>query len=152
LRENVGFGDLSKLYNDTELKNALRLGLWDNTNVGLDTPLGKLEENGVDLSGGQWQRIAIARACLADSAFVILDEPAASLDPVAESEMYRSFSEVLKNRGCIMISHRLASAKMADKIVVIDEGKVAEEGSHAGLMEKGGLYAEMFSAQSAWYA
>jgi len=151
LRENVAFGDLTKLNDDEALHTALTQGLWDKENIELNTPLGKLEQDGVDLSGGQWQRVAIARACLADSAFVILDEPAASLDPVAESEMYRSFSEVLKKRGCIMISHRLASAKMADKIIVIDSGMVSEEGSHGELMKKNGLYAEMFNAQSAWY-
>ncbi|MDR1736535.1 MAG: ABC transporter ATP-binding protein/permease [Oscillospiraceae bacterium] len=151
LRENVAFGDLSKMDCNEELESALKQGLWVNDDIGLDTPLGKLEEGGVDLSGGQWQRVAIARACLAPSAFVILDEPAASLDPVAESEMYKSFSEVLRSRGCIMISHRLASAKMADKIIVIGEGVVKEQGSHTQLMENGGLYAEMFSAQSAWY-
>jgi ATP-binding cassette subfamily B protein len=150
LRENVAFGDLSKLQDDDSLHHALKLGLAGDI-AQLDTPLGKLEEKGVDLSGGQWQRIAIARACLPDSAFVILDEPTASLDPVAESEMYHSFAEVLKNRGCILISHRLASAKMADKIIVLSNGAVTETGSHEELMHKGGLYAQMYQAQSGWY-
>ena len=151
LRENVAFGDISKLYDDNALLNALDMGLAGNI-AGLDTPLGKLEESGLDLSGGQWQRIAIARACLPDSAFVILDEPTASLDPIAESGMYRSFTEVLKNRGCIMISHRLASARMADKIVVLSGGAVSETGSHDELMAQNGLYARMYESQSAWYA
>ncbi len=99
LRENVAFGDLSKLNNSDALQNALKMGLADGI-AELDTPLGKLEENGIDLSGGEWQRIAVARACLPDSAFVILDEPTASLDPVAESNMYSSFAEVLKNQDC----------------------------------------------------
>ena len=150
LRENVAFGDLSKLNDDGALQNALKMGLAEGI-AGLDTPLGKLEENGVDISGGQWQRVAMARACLPDSAFVILDEPTASLDPVAESNMYHSFAEVLKNRGCIMISHRLASAKMADKIVVLSGGAVSETGSHGELAAAGGLYARMYKSQSAWY-
>ena len=150
LRENVAFGDLSKLHDDDALLDALKMGLADGI-AGLDQPLGKLEANGVDISGGQWQRVAVARACLPDSAFVILDEPTASLDPVAESDMYRGFAEVLKNRGCIMISHRLASARMADKIVVLSGGVVSETGSHAELMAAGGLYSRMYASQSAWY-
>jgi ABC-type multidrug transport system fused ATPase/permease subunit len=151
LRENVAFGDLSKLDDDSALYGALTMGRADGI-AELDAPLGKLEENGVDISGGQWQRIAVARACLPGSAFIILDEPTASLDPVAESEMYHGFAEVLKNRGCIMISHRLASARMADKIVVLSGGIVTETGSHDELMSSGGLYARMFESQSAWYA
>ena len=148
--ENVVFGDLSKLHDDDALQIALKMGLADGI-AELDTPLGKLEENGVDISGGQWQRVAVARACLPDSAFVVLDEPTASLDPVAESNMYHSFAEVLKNRGSIMISHRLASARMADKIVVLSDGVVLETGSHDSLMTMDGLYARMYESQSAWY-
>lgn len=150
LRENIAFGDISKLDDDKALHRALKMGLADNI-TDLDTHLGKLQDDGIDVSGGQWQRIAVARACLPDSAFVILDEPTASLDPVAESEMYHSFSEVLHNRGCIMISHRLASARMADKIVVLSGGIVSETGSHEDLMTHNGLYAQMYESQSAWY-
>jgi ATP-binding cassette, subfamily B, bacterial len=150
LRENVAFGDLEKLHDDEALHGALAMGLAEKQ-ADLDAQLGKLEETGTDLSTGEWQRIALARACLPDSAFVILDEPTASLDPIAESKMYHSFAKVLYNRGCIMISHRLASARLADKIVVISSGVVAENGSHAQLIKKGGLYARMYSAQSAWY-
>ncbi|MDR1061529.1 MAG: ABC transporter ATP-binding protein/permease [Clostridiales bacterium] len=151
LRENVAFGDLSKLHDDDALRSALKMGLAEGI-AELGAPCGKLEENGVDLSGGQWQRVAVARACLADSAFVILDEPTASLDPVAESNMYRGFAEVLKNRGCIMISHRLASARMADKILVLRDGVVAETGGHDELIAAGGFYARMYRSQSAWYS
>ncbi|MDD4297241.1 MAG: ABC transporter ATP-binding protein [Ruminiclostridium sp.] len=150
LRENVAFGDLSKLHDNNALEAALKMGLADGITE-LDTPLGKLEENGIDISGGQWQRIAVARACLPDSAFVILDEPTAALDPVAESSMYQSFAAILKNRGCIMISHRLASARMADKIVVLANGTVSELGSHEELISAGGLYARMYESQSSWY-
>jgi ABC-type multidrug transport system fused ATPase/permease subunit len=157
LRENVAFGDLSKLHDDDALQDALKMGLADGIVPpagipNLDTPLGKLEENGVDISSGEWQRVAVARACLSNSAFVILDEPTASLDPVAESNMYHGFAEVLKNRGCIMISHRLASARMADKIVVLSDGVVSEIGGHTDLMAAGGLYSRMYESQSAWYS
>lgn len=151
LRENVAFGDLSKLKDDDALRSALVMGMAEDMADHLDEPLGKLDPAGRDLSGGQWQRVALARACLPDSAFVILDEPAAALDPLAESRMYESFARVLANRGCILISHRLASARMADKIVVLAEGVVAETGDHRTLMDTGGLYARMFDSQRAWY-
>jgi len=150
LRENVAFGDISKLNDDGALREALKTGLAEGI-AELGAPLGKLEDEGMDISGGQWQRVAVARACLPGSAFVVLDEPTASLDPVAESDMYRSFAQVLKNRGCIMISHRLASAAMADKIVVLSGGAVTETGTHGELVAAGGLYARMYESQSAWY-
>jgi ABC-type multidrug transport system fused ATPase/permease subunit len=155
LRENIAFGDIEKLKDNKSILNAIKKGfatdVLNETPKGLDTNLGKLEDDGVDLSGGQWQHIAIARACLADSAFVILDEPTASLDPIAESEMYSTFASILKNKGCIMISHRLAIAKLADNIIVIHDGTVVEQGSHSELMLEKGLYQSMFTTQSAWY-
>jgi ABC-type multidrug transport system fused ATPase/permease subunit len=151
LRENVALSDLSKLEDNEALRAALVMGMAEDIADNLDVPLGKLDPAGRDLSGGQWQRVALARACLPDSAFVILDEPAAALDPLAESRMYESFARVLANRGCILISHRLASARMADKIVVLADGIVAESGDHRTLMEAGGLYARMYDSQRSWY-
>lgn len=155
LRENIAFGDIDKIADDTALADAmgqgLAIGILENLHRNLDTNLGKIEENGVDLSGGQWQRIAISRACLSDSSFIILDEPTAALDPVAEAEMYRTFAAVLEKKGCILISHRLASAKMADRIYVLKDGVVAEKGSHEELLARGGLYESMFRSQSSWY-
>ena len=119
--------------------------------LGLEKNLGRLAADSVDLSKGQWQRVAIARALISDSAFIILDEPTASLDPVTESIMYASFSSVMRERGSIIVSHRLASAKLADKILVIDGGVIAEIGSHSELMNRKGLYARMFDEQSSWY-
>ena len=155
LRENVAFGDISKLRNDELIAAALHRGLWDDSQeaqISLDTNLGKLEDDGVDLSGGQWQRVAVARALISDAAFIILDEPTAALDPLAESRMYDTFHSALTGRGCIMISHRLASARLADKIVVLDGGVAAEIGTHEQLMRSGGLYRGMFDAQADWYA
>lgn len=155
LRENIAFGDIRRFHDDAELIKALVEGgageLLDKDVKGLDMNLGRLEDDGVDLSTGQWQRIATARAFLSDSAFVILDEPTASLDPIAESRMYEAFSRIFRNKGTIMISHRLASAKMADKIIVIDGGEAVEEGNHVELMTKGGLYMDMYNTQSSWY-
>ncbi|MCL2488025.1 MAG: ABC transporter ATP-binding protein/permease [Oscillospiraceae bacterium] len=150
LRENVAFGSIDKLDDDQALRQALEEGLWSG-DMPLDANLGRLEPDGVDLSGGQWQKVAVARSILSDSAFIILDEPTAALDPVAESRMYETFQSVLRHRGCIMISHRLASARLAEKIIVLAGGAVAQTGTHAALMVSGGLYADMFGAQSALY-
>ena len=118
---------------------------------GLDTNLNHLEENGVSLSGGQWQRLAIARAYMARGRYLLLDEPTASIDPVAESRMYREFVRILKGKGAVIVSHRLASAMFADRILVFDQGRIVESGSHEALLAGGGLYCEMFRRQAAWY-
>lgn len=152
LRENVAFGDLSALNDDARLIEALRrAGADEVLEKGLDIPLGRLYEGGIDISRGQWQRIAIARAFLSKSHYVILDEPTASLDPIAESRMYEAFLDILRERGTIIISHRLASAKIADKIIVIESGEVSAIGNHQELMKEGGIYAVMFEEQSSWY-
>jgi ATP-binding cassette subfamily B protein len=118
---------------------------------GADTDLGKIREGGSDLSGGQWQRLAIARALYRPSAVYILDEPTAALDPVAESEVYGMFGTISAGKPTIFITHRLGAARLADEIVVIDQGRVAEQGSHEALMEQGGIYAGMFESQRSWY-
>ena len=155
LRENVAFGDIDQITNDNAITEALWRGLssdiLESLHNNLDANLGKIEEDGVDLSGGQWQRIAISRACLSKSAYVILDEPTASLDPIAETEMYQAFAALLSKKGCIMISHRLASAKLADTIYVLKDGIIAEKGTHSELMAQRGLYESMFHTQSSWY-
>ena len=152
LRENIAFGDLTAINDDEKLSEVLkRAGADEVLEKGLDIPLGRLYEGGIDVSKGQWQRIAVARAFLSKSNFVILDEPTASLDPIAESRMYGAFLDILRERGTIIISHRLASAKMADKIIVIEGGEVSATGNHAELMKEGGLYSVMFEEQSSWY-
>ena len=119
---------------------------------GLDTPLGRVTENGADLSGGEWQRVAIARSLVSAAPVRVLDEPTASLDPIAESEVYKMFAEISKGKSTVFITHRLGAARLADEIFVIEGGRVAERGSHGELMGKNGLYAEMFEAQKGWYA
>lgn len=120
-------------------------------NSGLDIQLGKIEETGIDLSGGEWQKIAIARACIGNSKLIIMDEPTSSLDPIAESKLYTAFMEIMSKRGTLMISHRMASAKLADIIYVIRNGQIEESGCHDTLLEKNGLYRQMYEAQSLWY-
>lgn len=155
LRENVAFGNLNAMAEDGRLMHALELAdageLVSGQEKGLDRNLGKLTEDGQDLSKGQWQRVAMARAFVSDAKYIVLDEPTAALDPLAESHMYENFSRIFKERGTIMISHRLASAKMADRIFVLDGGRIVQNGNHGELMEKEGLYRTMYLAQSAFY-
>ena len=118
---------------------------------GMDTLLGAGFEAGRDLSVGQWQKIALARAYLRDAVLVVLDEPAAALDAMAEREVYRRFAQTTQGRTMVLISHRLGSCRLADRIVVLDSGRIAEEGTHEELLARGGLYAEMYRTQAAWY-
>jgi ATP-binding cassette subfamily B protein len=119
---------------------------------GMDTILGKELRGGVDLSGGQWQRVAMARCIMSKAPLKILDEPTAALDPVSESRVYHNFEQISRGATTVFISHRLGSTKLADVIYVIDGGKVIESGSHERLVRNGGLYGEMFSSQAGWYA
>lgn len=152
VRENIGFGNLGELDRDDKLNNALELvNLKDVKDLGLDRNLGKLEMDGVDLSKGQWQRLAVSRLFLTDTAYVILDEPTASMDPVSEYKMYQLFCSLMKSRGSLMISHRLASAKMADHILVLKHGNIIEQGKHDDLMKNQGIYYTLFCKQAEWY-
>ena len=117
----------------------------------METPLGKIKEQGVDLSGGQWQRLAIARALYNPAAVQILDEPTAALDPVAESGIYEMFGKISAGKSTIFITHRLGAARLADEIIVVDGGKVAEKGNHEELLSQKGIYASMYEAQRSWY-
>ena len=111
------------------------------------------EKDGIDLSGGEEQKIAIARALYKDAPFVILDEPTAALDPIAESEIYSRFNEIAGNKTTVYISHRLSSCRFCSRIVVFDNGSVIQEGTHEELLEnKTGKYSELWNAQSQYYA
>lgn len=119
--------------------------------AGLNTYLGKIKTGGVDLSGGEWQRLAVARALYSPAHVRILDEPTAALDPVAESNVYKMFGRISRGKTTIFITHRLGAARLADEIIVIDDGKVAESGSHEELLKTCGIYANMFESQKSWY-
>ncbi len=110
------------------------------------------EFEGVDLSGGEWQRVAIARGLYRFHDVIILDEPTASIDPIEESRIYKKFMEISKGKTAIIVTHRLGSTKVADRVVVMDKGSIVDIGSHYELMDKGGLYADMYNAQAEWYA
>jgi ATP-binding cassette subfamily B protein len=118
---------------------------------GAETPLGKIKEGGQDISGGQWQRVAIARSLMSRAPVKMLDEPTAALDPISESQVYGEFEKLMRGKTTVFISHRLGSTKLADEILVIDGGRIAERGTHGQLMESNGQYAAMFESQRGWY-
>jgi ATP-binding cassette subfamily B protein len=155
LYDNIAIADVGNLSNRKEAENAIELvGLANamkKLKNGLDTPFGKVMENGVDLSGGEWQRVAMARSAMSNAPLKILDEPTSALDPVGESMVYQNFERISRSMTTIFISHRLGSTKLADVIFVLSDGRIAESGSHASLMAKGGLYCEMFNSQAEWY-
>lgn len=141
---------------DQEIKLAAKRSGADEFIEKLDqkynTFLGTLEEGHTDLSGGQWQKLAFARAITRQEARVmILDEQMAALDPISEAKFYHDFKDLTGDRTAIMISHRLGATKLADRILVFDDGRIVEEGTHEELMSNRGLYYEMYQAQAQWY-
>lgn len=154
LEDNVALGNVLDKDNEKIEEAVSLIGLSsavDKLSQGIKTPLGKIYEDGVDLSGGEWQRVAIARTLCNPAEVRILDEPTAALDPVAESKVYEMFSKISMGKSTIFITHRLGAARLADEIVVIDNGCVAEKGNHEALMKLGGIYSEMFESQRSWY-
>lgn len=152
MKDNIALGDVHSTGKEREAARLAGLDevtdrLWN----GIDTPLGKILKDGQDLSGGQWQRVAIARSLVSRAPVRILDEPTSALDPISESNLYRDFEKLMKGKTTVFVSHRLGSTKLADEILVIEEGKIIEQGTHEDLMEKNGRYAEMFEAQREWY-
>jgi ATP-binding cassette subfamily B protein len=113
--------------------------------------LGRRFENGVNLSGGEWQKVALARAYMRDAQVLILDEPTAALDARAEYDVFVRFNELMAGRMAVVISHRFSTVRMADRIVVLEQGTAVENGTHAELVAAGGLYAELFEMQAAGY-
>ncbi|MCL2772557.1 MAG: ABC transporter ATP-binding protein/permease [Oscillospiraceae bacterium] len=158
---NIAIGNANDMQNRVKVENAVEIiGLSDVVDKlpkKYETPVTKIKEDGVDLSGGEWQRIALARLIVNPAPLKILDEPTAALDPISESRVYEQFGSIInqdKNSDghiTIFISHRLGSTKLADEIIVVSEGKAAECGTFSELMAKGGIYAEMFASQSEWY-
>ncbi len=138
---------LNEAIEKSDLEGKLnKLSKKENTFIGKN-----IEEDGVLLSGGESQKLMLARAYYKDSRIVILDEPTAALDPIAEKNIYEKYDELVENRTAIFISHRLASTKFCDRIIVLGEGKIVEEGTHEQLMEKNGKYAQMFRIQAQYY-
>lgn len=150
LKENVYISDIKDKGNIRKIKNSLTKTEFKNENANLNTILSP-EFGGIDLSLGQRQRLAIARSIFRKNKFIILDEPTASIDPLEESKLYQQFGEIVKNKSAIIVTHRLGSVKFADRIIVIEKGKIIESGTHDQLIEKRGKYYSMWKLQSKWY-
>lgn len=152
--ENVGLGQPEHLGDRTRLDQAVARAGADEVLQGLplgyETILGP-DVGGVDLSGGQWQRIAIARGFFREAQVLVLDEPTAALDPLAELAVFERFAEMARGRTAVLISHRLGMARLADRVLVLTDGRLIEQGPHDALVRTGGTYADMFRAQARWY-
>ncbi|MDB4870634.1 MAG: transporter related [Gemmatimonadales bacterium] len=161
--ENIGVGEIESVRADLDksngtpssisdaAENSLAASLLPRFTKGYQQMLGRRFDDGVDLSGGEWQKIALARAYIRDAQVLILDEPTAALDARAEYEVFLRFSELVAGRMAVLISHRFSTVRMADRIIVLRHGKVEEEGSHEELLAKHGLYEELFTMQAAGY-
>jgi ATP-binding cassette subfamily B protein len=154
-RENIGVGRIEFLNDDDRIRTAAEKSLADGVirrlPGGYEQMLGRRFEGGVDLSGGEWQKLALARAYLRDAQVLILDEPTAALDARAEYEVFKRFNELTIGKMALFISHRFSTVRMAERIIVLENGCIAEEGSHEQLMQRGGRYAEMFELQASSY-
>ncbi len=155
VKDNIWFGNIQLDENSDIIKqSAISAGIdaaIDNLPRRYDSILGKMFEHGSELSVGEWQKIALARAFLRDAEIIILDEPTSAMDAKAEFEIFEKFKELAHGKTAFLISHRLSTAKLADRILVLEKGKIVEDGSHEELIEKNGIYARMFTLQSQYY-
>ncbi|MBH1538409.1 ABC transporter ATP-binding protein [Stenotrophomonas maltophilia] len=153
--ENIGVGQVEAMDDQARIADAARRGMAeeviDDLPGGYDQLIGRRFKQGVDLSGGQWQKIAIARAWMRNAQVMIMDEPTAALDARSEFEVFQRFRELADNRTAVLISHRFSSVRMADRILVLADGRIEASGTHAQLMAQGGRYAELFELQAAGY-
>ncbi len=157
LRDNITVSDKNRSANEAEIMELLRTinvhDVVEEQKEGLNELVGSFSDKANNLSGGQWQKISIARAAYRQNAkIMILDEPTSALDPVAEAQLYRNFASLTGDKTTILISHRLGITAVVDRILVFDNGKIVEDGSHKQLMAKNGFYADMYRAQAQWYA
>jgi ATP-binding cassette, subfamily B, bacterial len=154
-RENIAVGRIEQIDNLALLQQSAQKSMADEVvaklSSGYEQMLGRRFEGGVDLSGGEWQKVALARAYLRDAQVLILDEPTSALDARSEYEVFQRFAELTAGKMALFISHRFSTVRMADRIVVLEHGKIAEEGDHDALTQLGGRYAEMFELQAASY-
>jgi ATP-binding cassette subfamily B protein len=154
-RENIAIGRVDQPHQQSDIELAAHKSLADTVVSklagGYDQMLGRRFEGGVELSGGEWQKMALARAYLRDAQLLILDEPTAALDARSELEVFERFAELTEGKMALLISHRFSTVRMADRIVVLSGGRLIEEGSHQELMARSGLYASMFEMQAASY-
>ncbi|AGT42783.1 ABC transporter ATP-binding protein [Treponema pedis] len=150
LEENVSVSDTENPPDKGKIQSCLRESEFNEDTVTLDKMLSP-EFGGIDLSGGQWQRLAIARGLYRIHDFIVLDEPTAAIDPIEEARLYEQFGRLVKNKCALIVTHRLGSVKHADRIVVMNGGKIEDIGTHEELILRNGTYADMWKAQSVWY-
>ena len=155
-RENIGFGNLARLDSQPAIESAaVKSGAASFVGTlpkGYETMLGRaFDETGQNISAGQWQRLASERAYFRDASVLVLDEPTAALDAKAEVEVYKRFRDMSEGKSVLLISHRLGSARLADRIVYLEDGRIAEQGTHDQLMARNGSYALLYSVQAEWY-
>ena len=148
IADNVFLGDVARERNESQIDTALKFSGFGGADK--NELLGK-DIGGTDLSGGQWQKIAIARAYYRDRDFVILDEPTSNLDPLAETEVFKKYITMTKGKTVIMVTHRISVAALADRVVVFKDGEIVEDGSHENLLLNNGEYARLYSTQAQWY-
>jgi ATP-binding cassette, subfamily B, bacterial len=155
LRENIAVGNIERREDEPRIFGAAERSLADTVAGRLkgryDQMLGRRFDGGVELSGGEWQKVALARAYMRDAQLLILDEPTAALDARAEYQVFLRFSELTAGKMAVLISHRFSTVRMADRILVLRGGELAEGGTHEELVARGGLYAELFQLQAAGY-
>ena len=154
LRENIGISNTDDEVSDTALDMiSAQAGIDINTSIyinGYDTMLSR-EFDGTDLSGGQWQRVAIARSFFRTHQLIVLDEPTAAIDPIEETKIYNRFAEIAKDKTALIVTHRLGSVKLADRILVMKQGELVEQGTHAELLALKGEYSRLYLSQEQWY-
>ena len=155
VKENIAIGKIDEIDNQERIEKAAELSLADEVvsdlTLGYEQQLGKRFVKGQELSGGQWQKIALARAYMKNAEVMILDEPTSALDAKAESEVFERFIHLIKNKTSVIISHRFSTVRQADRIIVLQEGKILESGTHEQLMENNKLYAQLFNLQAEGY-
>jgi len=155
LKENIGVSQVDALGDEARIREAARRSLADSVAArlekGYEQMLGHRFDGGVELSGGEWQKVALGRAYMREAQVLILDEPTASLDARAEYEVFLRFAELTKGKMAVLISHRFSTVRMADRIIVLRGGELVDQGTHEELLARGGLYAELFGLQAAGY-
>lgn len=150
LEENVAISDFTDRTDPDEIRSVLTKAGFENRDIGLEDILSP-EFGGIDISGGQWQRVAIARGLYRENRFIVLDEPTSAIDPIEETKIYKQFAQLAKGKCALVVTHRIGSARLANRIIVMDAGRIVDVGTHEELIARHGQYARMWEAQAQWY-